>query len=70
MLITPTRPRSTTYEPKVADLTLLREASERVSEILRENRRRLDSGEDTNVARSKNLPHPSNARLFTHFGPL
>ena len=34
------------------DLTLLRAASERVSEILQENRRRVDAGEDPSTARS------------------
>ncbi|KAF9566276.1 hypothetical protein CPC08DRAFT_704012 [Agrocybe pediades] len=54
MLITPTRPMRTSHDVGAEeDLVLLREASERVSEILRENRRRLDSGEDTNVARKE-----------------
>jgi len=34
------------------DLTLLRAASERVSEILQENRRRVDAGEDPSTVRS------------------
>ena len=34
-------------------LTILRDASDRVTEILRENRRRLDAGEDPNTIRSK-----------------
>lgn len=33
--------------------TLLMEASARISEILRENRRRLDTGEDPCISRSK-----------------
>lgn len=38
---------------KEVNLTLLKNASERVSEILRENRRRLDAGEDPNTIRSE-----------------
>ena len=48
LLLTPLRP------PPIRDVgfTLLKNASERVSEILRENRRRLDAGEDPNTIRS------------------
>jgi len=49
MYITPIR---TLYTSTVdIDLSLLKFASERVSEILRENRRRLDAGEDSSTVR-------------------
>ena len=38
------------------DLSLLTAASERVSEILKENRRRVDAGEDPSTVRSMCFP--------------
>ncbi|KDR81839.1 hypothetical protein GALMADRAFT_240088 [Galerina marginata CBS 339.88] len=51
MLISPTRP--TMPDVRDVDLTQLKAASDRVSEILRENRRRLDAGEDSNTTRKE-----------------
>ncbi|KAF9476342.1 hypothetical protein BDN70DRAFT_882599 [Pholiota conissans] len=51
MFITP--PRSNMMSAKDFQLSLLKAASERVSEILRENRRRLDDGEDPNTIRKE-----------------
>lgn len=50
MYITPVRQAFLTSGD--VDLTLLRAASERVSEILQENRRRVDAGEDPSTVRS------------------
>lgn len=50
MYITPVRQAFLTSGD--IDLTLLRAASERVSEILQENRRRVDAGEDPSTLRS------------------
>ena len=46
--LTPVRARPV----KEVGSTILRNASDRVTEILRENRRRLDAGEDPNTIRS------------------
>ena len=46
--LTPVRARPN----KEVGLTILKNASDRVTEILRENRRRLDAGEDPNTLRS------------------
>ena len=46
--LTPVRPSPI----KEIGFTILRNASDRVTEILRENRRRLDAGEDPNTIRS------------------
>ncbi|KAF8968387.1 hypothetical protein BDZ97DRAFT_433088 [Flammula alnicola] len=51
MFITPISPRL--MSSKDDNLELLRAASDRVSEILRENRRRLDAGEDTSTVRKE-----------------
>ncbi|KAF8810123.1 hypothetical protein BYT27DRAFT_7240930 [Phlegmacium glaucopus] len=48
-LLTPLRPPPI----KEVTFTLLKNASERVSEILRENRRRLDAGEDPSTVRKE-----------------
>ena len=67
--MTPVRPRPI----KEVGSTILRNASDRVTEILRENRRRLDAGEDLNTIRStsygfkKSLPFNFN---FTHLLPI
>ena len=50
MFITP--PQSRLLSAQEYQFGLLKAASERVSEILRENRRRLDAGEDSNIIRS------------------
>jgi hypothetical protein len=58
---------------KEVGFTILRNASDRVTEILRENRRRLDAGEDPNTIRSmldlKSLPFDL-ISLISFFPPL
>ncbi|PPQ81218.1 hypothetical protein CVT25_015742 [Psilocybe cyanescens] len=49
VFITPAPP--SLYDTRDVDCTVLMEASERISEILRENRRRLDAGEDPCISR-------------------
>ncbi|KAF8188388.1 hypothetical protein BJ912DRAFT_401327 [Pholiota molesta] len=48
-----TPPRSNLISASEFQLSVLKAASERVSEILRENRRRLDAGEDPNAIRKE-----------------
>ena len=50
-------------------LTILRNASERVSEILQENRRRLDAGEDPNTIRSTWIWIIGSSLSFIYFDP-
>ena len=64
--LTPVRPSPI----KEIGFTILRNASDRVTEILRENRRRLDAGEDSNTIRSTlDLNHCFFGLNFTHLFP-
>jgi hypothetical protein len=64
MYITPVRQALMATEDIDIDLTLLTAASERVSEILKENRRRVDAGEDPSTVRSMCSPQEHLLRLI------